>query len=144
MELLQVEIGARIETLLNTPDWMRKSCGSECDATYLGLLLRKLTENKISYSAGIAERPYFSQPPPPSPFFTVSFKGLSPTSIAAMVNSWRSELPCSHNGPYGSSKSCVNKQKPFGEEVTKEAQNLPTSPQDSKIASGIMSFSYRD
>lgn len=92
MELLQVKVGARIETLLNNRHPFQRSCGSDCNASYLGLLLRKLTENKISYSASVPERLSFGISP--SPFFTVSFEGLSPTSIFSMVNSWISKSPC--------------------------------------------------
>ncbi|KAJ5252531.1 hypothetical protein N7489_002941 [Penicillium chrysogenum] len=54
IQLLQQKIGERIETLLNSPAAKRKSCcNPECDAKYLGLVLRKLTENKISYSASL-------------------------------------------------------------------------------------------
>lgn len=129
MELLQVKIGARIEALLNNRPAI---CNSECDATYLGHLLRKLTENKISYSASVAKIQDYAQPP--SHFFTVSFEGLSPTSIVSMVNSWKPGLPgASCGGPY--SRGCLNKAKPFGEDASNEAQNLPASPQDSEISS---------
>lgn len=120
MDLLQVKIGERIEQLLNS---QQRSCGSECDATCLGLLLRRLTEKNISYSASVvAAGLSFSQ----SRFFTVSLKGLSPTFIASMVNSWKRESCGTRGGSYG--PSCPNKHKPFGEDVTKEAQKLPTSP----------------
>ncbi|KAJ5193060.1 hypothetical protein N7449_009202 [Penicillium cf. viridicatum] len=119
MELLQVKIGERIETLLNSPTANKTSCcGPVCDATYLGLVLRKLTENEVSYSVSVPLRSSKSY----TPFVTVSFENLSPTSINFMVNEWKLEPPsCGYN------HRCENKTSPFGHDATYKARNLPIS-----------------
>lgn len=119
MELLQVKIGERIETLLNSPAAKETyCCGPVCDATYLGLILRKLTENEVSYSISVPSRSSKSY----NPFVTVSFKNLSPTSINSMVNEWELEPPsCGYN------HGCENETSPFWGDATCETRNLPIS-----------------
>ncbi|KAJ6132710.1 hypothetical protein N7471_007925 [Penicillium samsonianum] len=124
MESLQVKFGQQIEKLLNSPNAKHTSCGPECNATYLGLVLRTLTHNKISYSAGIPSLP----DQPYSPFVAVSLENLSPTSVISMVKSWDSLNNTSSKSEYcGPYKYCENRLKPFGNDATSRAQNLPTS-----------------
>jgi hypothetical protein len=115
MDLLQVNIAARIQGLLNSRSMSQcdSSCRSECDVAYVGLILRTLHKKKISYSAGIPST-LLSQP-----LFTVSFGSLSPISINTMVNGWKSNPP--------SCGRCSIQANPFGTDVTCAAKNLPTS-----------------
>ncbi|CAG7953932.1 unnamed protein product [Penicillium nalgiovense] len=103
--LLQEKIGERIEILLNSPAAKKQSCcGPECDAKHLGLVLRKLTENKISYSASVPSLSY----KPRSPFFTICLENVSPSTIIFMVEDGRRNGP-EYCTPY---KRCKRRQ-PF-------------------------------
>ncbi|KAJ5510928.1 hypothetical protein N7453_003031 [Penicillium expansum] len=127
METLQVMIAVRLERLLTSSSAEQKSCcNPECDAAYLGLILRTLTKNKISYAA--ASIPSHSNKPH-SPLFAVSFGSLSPTSIESMVKNWNFKSP-----PCGSSR-CANEATPFGGDVAYKARHLPTLLQDSENSS---------
>ncbi|KXG51338.1 uncharacterized protein PGRI_093500 [Penicillium griseofulvum] len=125
MDLLQVNIAARIQDLLMTPStgpYGHSSCQPECGAVYVGLILRTLNEMKISYSAGI---PSTLPSRRHAPLFTVSFGRLSPISINTMVNGWK--LTSTYYG------RCSIDGNPFGTDVKRAAQNLPTSLPNSEI-----------
>lgn len=124
IQLLQQKIGERIETLLNSPAAKKKSCcNPECDAKYLGLVLRKLTENKISYSASV---PSLSCKPC-SPFFTVCLENVSPSAILPMVANMISSSATVYRGSCLYSH-CENRGRSlFGNDAACEAANLPTS-----------------
>ncbi|OQE20854.1 hypothetical protein PENFLA_c015G04403 [Penicillium flavigenum] len=121
IELLQEKIGERIETLLNSPAAKKKSCCAPgCDAKHLGLVLRELTENKISYSASVPSLSY----KPCSPFFTVCLGNVSPRTIIFMVECGRSNgrAYCAPGKP------CENyRDSLFGNDAAREARKLPTS-----------------
>ncbi|KAJ5472393.1 hypothetical protein N7530_006394, partial [Penicillium desertorum] len=120
IDLLQEKIGERIEILLNSPAAKKMSyCAPGCDAKHLGLVLRKLTENKISYSASV---PSLSHKPC-SPFFTVRLGNVSPRTICLMVANRKSN----RRAYCAPRKRCENYGGLFGDDAANEALKLPRS-----------------